>query len=118
LLPALPLCPVRAEITPFIAAILLALALLCSAVAYFIYFRLIADIGPIKALTVTFLIPLFALMWAAMFLHEEISLNTLAGCALVVWATWLVAFGGAPAAPTPAAPMPMAETDQLPRLDK
>jgi drug/metabolite transporter (DMT)-like permease len=43
---------------------------------------------------VTFLIPLFALLWGALFLHETINLNTLIGCALVVLATWLVVFQG------------------------
>lgn len=92
LLPFLPLSPVRGEITPFVMLIASLLALLCSAVAYFIYFRLIADIGPTKALTVTFLIPLFALVWGGVFLGEAINFNTLVGCALVVLATWLVVF--------------------------
>lgn len=100
LLPFLPLSPVRAEVTPFVMLIAALLALLCSAVAYFIYFRLIADLGPTKALTVTFLIPLFALVWGALFLQEAINLNTLIGCALVVLATWLVVFQPAPAAVT------------------
>jgi drug/metabolite transporter (DMT)-like permease len=97
LLPFLPLSPVRGEITPFVMLIAAMLALLCSAVAYFIYFRLIADIGPTKALTVTFLIPLFALVWGAVFLQEAVNLNTLIGCALVVLATWLVVFQPSPA---------------------
>jgi drug/metabolite transporter (DMT)-like permease len=92
------LSPIRGEITPYIAASACALALICTAIAYFIYFRLIADLGPTKALTVTFLIPLFALVWGALFLHETISLNTLIGCALVVLATWLVVFQGRVAA--------------------
>ncbi len=94
ILPFLPLAPVRAEVTPFIMLIAGLLALLCSAVAYFIYFRLIADLGPTKALTVTFLIPLFALVWGGLFLGETINLNTLIGCGLVVLATWLVLFPG------------------------
>ena len=94
ILPFLALAPVRAEVTPFILVIAALLALLCSAVAYFIYFRLIADLGPTKALTVTFLIPLFALVWGALFLHETVNLNTMIGCALVVLATWLVLFPG------------------------
>ena len=98
LLPFLSLSPVRAEITPFVMLIAALLALLCSAVAYFIYFRLIVDIGPTKALTVTFLIPLFALLWGTLFLNEAINLNTLIGCALVVLATWLVVFQPVPAA--------------------
>lgn len=96
LLPFLPLSPVRGEITPFVLLIAALLALLCSAIAYFIYFRLIADLGPTKALTVTFLIPLFALVWGALFLDEAINLNTLIGCALVVLATWLVVFQPSP----------------------
>jgi drug/metabolite transporter (DMT)-like permease len=98
LLPFLPLSPLRGEVTPFIALIGCGLALLCSTVAYFFYFRLIADIGPTKALTVTFLIPLFTLVWGAMFLGEAINLNTLIGCGLVVLATWLVVFQGRAAA--------------------
>jgi drug/metabolite transporter (DMT)-like permease len=92
ILPFLPLAPMRGEPTLLIVALACALALLCSAVAYFIYFRLIADIGPTKALTVTFLIPLFALLWGALFLRETVNATMLAGCALVVAATWLVAF--------------------------
>ena len=41
----------------------LALALLCTALAYLLYFRLIVDVGPAKALTVTFLVPIFGTLW-------------------------------------------------------
>lgn len=92
ILPFLQLAPVRADITPFVMLIAAALALLCSAVAYFIYFRLMADIGPTRALTVTFLVPLFAGAWGSLFLDEEITLTMLLGCAMVVTATWLVVF--------------------------
>ncbi|MFZ6771697.1 DMT family transporter [Undibacterium sp. SXout7W] len=90
LLPLLSVAPVQGEITSTIMIVAAALALLCSAVAYLIYFRLMADVGPTKALTVTFLIPLFALLWGFVFLHETITLSTLAGCVGVVLATWLV----------------------------
>jgi len=92
LLPFLPLVPVQGEITSQILLLGAALALLCSAVAYLIYFRLMTDVGPTKALTVTFLIPLFALLWGHLFLHEAITMSTLIGCAGVVLATWLVVF--------------------------
>ncbi len=92
LMPFLPLAPVQGEITATIALVGVALALLCSAVAYLIYFRLMADLGPTKALTVTFLIPLFALLWGYLFLGEHITMNTVIGCAGVVLATWLVVF--------------------------
>ena len=92
LLPGLPLVPMRSAPTLQILLLVILLALVCSAVAYFLYFRLLSDIGPTKTLTVTFLIPLFALLWGALFLHESIDLITLIGCALVILATWLVTF--------------------------
>jgi drug/metabolite transporter (DMT)-like permease len=95
ILPFLPLSPMRAEVTPFVALIAVLLAIFCSAVAYFIYFRLMADVGPTKALTVTFLVPMFALGWGALFLGETINGVTLLGCGMVVLATWLVAFSRA-----------------------
>ena len=97
LLPFAAATPMRGDLTFTIIALTALLALLCTAVAYFIYFRLIADLGPSRALTVTFLIPLFALCWGALFLHETINGNTLVGCALVVLATWLVVFQPKPA---------------------
>lgn len=103
LLPFLPLAPIRGEVGPLIVGVALGLALLCSAVAYLLYFRLIADLGPSKALTVTFLIPLFALAWGALFLGERISPVTVLGGGVVVLATFLVAFAQKAAAPAPAA---------------
>ena len=63
---------------------MLALALICSSVAYVLYYRLIADIGPTRALTVTFLMPVFGMLWGALFLGETITLPMIAGCALVI----------------------------------
>lgn len=40
------------------------LAVLCTGVAYVLYFRLIAHVGPANAIAVTFLIPAFAVLWA------------------------------------------------------
>ena len=63
------------------------LALLCSALAYLLYYRLIADIGPTRALTVTFLIPLFGMLWGALILGETITWPMVAGCLLVLAGT-------------------------------
>jgi drug/metabolite transporter (DMT)-like permease len=49
--------------SPLIVANLLAFGILASGIALILYFRLMADIGPTRALTVTFLIPLFAALW-------------------------------------------------------
>jgi drug/metabolite transporter (DMT)-like permease len=68
----------------------LALGLVCSGIAYLLYFRLIADIGATGALTVTYLIPVFGLLWGVLFLGETISLSMLAGAALVVLGTVFV----------------------------
>jgi drug/metabolite transporter (DMT)-like permease len=71
-------------------ASVLALAVACTAFAYVLYFRLIADVGAARALTVTFLIPVFGVLWGVLFLGEPLSLFMLAGGALVIGATWLV----------------------------
>ncbi len=47
--------------------------ILCTGIAYILYFRLIESIGPARALTVTFLVPVFALLYGAMFLGERIT---------------------------------------------
>ena len=52
------------------SASMLALGLVCGAIAYLLYFRLIADIGATRALTVTYLIPVFGVLWGALFLGE------------------------------------------------
>src|SRR4051794_25655260 len=55
--------PPTAMPTPFVAACVLAMGLVCGAIAYLLYFRLIADIGAAGALTVTYLIPIFGVAW-------------------------------------------------------
>lgn len=69
---------------------LLALALLCSGVAYILYYRLIIDVGPTKAISVTFLIPFFGVLWGALFLDERLTLGALAGGAMVLVGMTLV----------------------------
>lgn len=73
---------------PWVA--LLALGLLCTALAYVLYFRLIADVGPLKALTVTFLIPVFGVAWGALLLGEAVTWAHAAGGGLIALALWLV----------------------------
>jgi drug/metabolite transporter (DMT)-like permease len=52
---------------------LAAVALFCTSIAYILFFRIIAKAGPSRALTVTFLVPVFALMYGALFLGESIT---------------------------------------------
>lgn len=69
------------------AAALLAVA--CSGLAYVLFFRLLARVGPTRAVTVTFLIPLFGMLWGALFLDETISARMIAGCAVILLGTGL-----------------------------
>ncbi|WP_313739505.1 DMT family transporter [Pseudomonas sp.] len=69
---------------------LLGLGLLCTAFAYVLYFRLLGEIGPVKASTVTFLIPVFGVLWGAWLLDEPLSLGHLYGGVLIAIALWLV----------------------------
>lgn len=89
LAPALPFASVPGPVTPLVVANVVALALASTAVAYMIYFKLIADIGPSRALTVTFLVPLFGMLWGGLFLAEALTLGMMAGGALVVTGTVL-----------------------------
>jgi drug/metabolite transporter (DMT)-like permease len=62
----------------------LALATLCTALAYVLFFRLMSRVGPTNAVSVTFLIPLFAMLWGALFLGEAITAQMVAGGAVVL----------------------------------
>lgn len=90
LIPFIPLWPPQAAPTPLVTAGILALGLVCGAVAYVLYFRLIADIGATGALTVTYLIPIFGVLWGVLFLGETVSASMVAGAALVILGTVFV----------------------------
>ena len=90
LVPLLPLLPPLAAPTALAVANLLALALLASAAAFVLYFRLIADVGATRALTVTYLIPLFGILWGWLFLGEALPAAALAGGGLILAGTVLV----------------------------
>lgn len=90
LLPAAASMPPPGPVTLVVTANLVALALLCSALAYLLYFRLIRDLGPTRALTVTFLMPAFGMLFGASFLGESITLPMLGGAALILLGTFAV----------------------------
>lgn len=93
LLPLVPFLPVQAAPTVLVIGTLLALALLASGVAFVLYFRLIADVGATRALTVTYLIPLFGVLWGWLFLGEVLPASALAGGILILAGTVLVTKG-------------------------
>jgi drug/metabolite transporter (DMT)-like permease len=87
LVPIVPFAPAPGVITLLVVANILGLALVCSSIAYVLYYRLIADVGPTRALTVAFLMPAFGMVWGALFLDETITLPMIAGCALIIGGT-------------------------------
>lgn len=88
-LPLALLIPARATPAAGDWLTVLALAVLCTGWAYLIYFRLVAEIGPARTLTVTFLIPVFGVLWGHLFLAEPIMLSMLLGGAIVLLGTAL-----------------------------
>lgn len=69
---------------------LLGLGLVCTALAYIIYFRLLSSVGPVKSMTTTFLIPPFGVLWGALLLDEPLSMAHIYGGVLIAAALWLV----------------------------
>ena len=63
------------------------LGIVCTAAAFVLYFRLIAAIGPSRAITVTFLIPVFAVFFGAVFINEQITGAMIGGGLTVVLGT-------------------------------
>ncbi len=66
-----------------------ALGIACTGVAYILFFRLIAHVGPTRAASVTFLIPVFGVLWGILFLAEQLTLNMVIGCAVILLGTSL-----------------------------
>ena len=77
---------------------LLALGLVCTAFAYVLYFQLLTDIGPLKSMAVTLLIPPFGVFWGVLLLDEPLSWAYLPGGSLIVLALYLVLKPGVKAA--------------------
>ena len=65
------------------------LAFVCTGLAYVLYFRLIAHAGAANAISVTFLIPGFAMLWAWLFTNEQPTITMLIGCAVILLGTAL-----------------------------
>ena len=79
------------EVTPSAQAwaAVTALALACTGIAYVLYFRLIASAGPGNAIAVTYLVPLFAMVWGWLFLGEAVTPPMLADGAVILVGTAL-----------------------------
>ncbi len=79
----------------WVSAIIMGIA--STGIGYILYFRLIRNVGPAKAITVTYLIPAFAMFWGAVFIDEEVTATMLVGCSIIflgtALATGMLSFG-------------------------
>lgn len=80
----------------------IALGIACTGVAYILFFRLVAHVGPTRAVSVTFLIPVFGVLWGILFLGEQLTLNMVIGCAVILLGTSLSTGVFAPGKKAPA----------------
>jgi drug/metabolite transporter (DMT)-like permease len=102
--PFLAVVPPRHAPSAGAIAAVLALGLLATGVAYVFYVRLIEEVGATSALTVTYLVPVFGVLWAALFRDEQITVGMVAGAAVVLAGVLLVTGAGRRrAAPAPPA---------------
>lgn len=106
LVPLSPLGFPAVGVTGFDVAVLVLFALLCSALAYLWYYRLVEIAGATTALAVTFPMPVFGFLWGALLLGERFTLGMVAGTVLVLGGMALLT---RPKAPTPAPATPPAD---------
>lgn len=87
------------SLSSWLSVIVLGIA--CTGIAYRLYFRLIAHVGPTRAIAVTYLIPVFGMVWGLLFLDETVTTNMIAGCSVILLGTALatgtLSFGARPA---------------------
>jgi drug/metabolite transporter (DMT)-like permease len=83
----LPFTPIHRDFAAIPAMAWLAalgLALVSTTVAFIFYYRLIADVGPVRAITVTLLVPVFGMLWGVMLLGEPLTAGRIAGCVVIL----------------------------------
>jgi drug/metabolite transporter (DMT)-like permease len=90
LLLGLPFSPPLAEPVINTWGALFTLGMLCTGMALVIFYRLVADIGPVATTTVTFILPIFGMFWGWLILSEAITLGMVGGSALLIVGTLLV----------------------------
>ncbi|GAA5213368.1 DMT family transporter [Corallincola platygyrae] len=90
LAPLLLFYPVQSEPNTLVMSSVAVLGVACTGIALLIYFKLVADEGAPSALTVTYLIPMFGVLWGHLFLDEQVGWHTLVGSCVVLMGTALV----------------------------
>ncbi len=91
-LPLMAAVPPRVAPGPLVIGVEAAFAILCSAVAFLLYYRLVARVGPTRTLLVTLLMPAFGMLWGFLILREQITWVRILGAAVILAGTYLVAY--------------------------
>lgn len=78
------------------------LGVLCTALAFVLFFQLIAEVGPVRATVITYVNPAVAIAAGVLLLGEPFTLGTAAGFVLILGGSWLATGAAAPARPVPA----------------
>ncbi|MGA9658666.1 MAG: DMT family transporter [Asticcacaulis sp.] len=90
LVPATPFFPAVAMPNLWVMLCVGLLGVVCSGIAYILYFKLVDEIGAAQALTVTFLVPIFGVLWGSLILHEHVGPLSLVGAAFIITGTALI----------------------------
>ena len=77
------------------------LGIVCTALAFLLFFALIAEVGPVEATVITYVNPAVAVLLGAVFLHEHITVWTLVGFALILGGSFLATRATAAPVPSP-----------------
>jgi drug/metabolite transporter (DMT)-like permease len=103
LLPLVALVPPTATPSTTVMACVIALALLCTAVARVLHFQLILNVGPTVAALTTYLAPVFGILWAWTILSEMPNTGMLVGLVMILGSVSLISSGSVKTLPVPAA---------------
>jgi len=90
LLPFLATSGFSTPITYDIILTVIVFGVLCSAIAYLIYYHLINTAGPTIALSVTFLMPVFGILWSKIILNEVITGQMILGAFIILIGIYLI----------------------------
>ncbi|HZW27776.1 MAG TPA: DMT family transporter [Trueperaceae bacterium] len=105
LLPLLPFNGPVGELTPAVVGSVLGLSLVCTALAFLVFYFVLQEAGPTRATTVTYLSPAFGIFWGWLLLDEPLAAGMFVGFGMVLLSVALVAAGKPRRAERQAAPV-------------
>ena len=80
----------QAHFTPMALSAVLVMGVVTSGLAYWAHLRILQHVTPVAAMSPTFMIPVFGVLWGSVFLGEQLSAGIFAGGALVLLASALI----------------------------